>query len=284
MAERKRVIKESKIMSINRKCKLLEVNQSSLYYKPVDVEVDQEEMDIMKYMDKLHQKRPHYGSRKYLAYLRKEGYVINRKRVQKLMRFMNIRSTAPKPNTSKPGRQNKIYPYLLRNLKIERANQVWSTDITYIPMPVGFLYLVAIIDLYSRKVMSWRLSNSMDTLFCIDGLNEAITTYGTPDIFNTDQGSQFTSTDFTDVLKTNKIRISMDGKGRWIDNVFIERLWRSLKYEEVYLKAYDTPREAKESIGEWMRDYNQDRLHQSLEYQTPDSVYLNSVPKKEMAA
>jgi len=246
--------------------------------------VDQEERDMMKIMDKRHQKRPHYGSRKHLAYLRAKGYIINRKRVQKLMRLMNIRSTAPKPNTSKPGKQHKISPYLLRNLKIERANQVWATDITYIPMPMGFLYLVAIIDLYNRKVMSWRLSNSMDTTFCINALNEAIALYGTPDIFNTDQGSQFTSDAFTAVLKSNDIQISMDGKGRWVDNVFIERLWRSLKYEDVYLKAYDTPKEAKEGIGEWMREYNHDRPHQSLEYQTPESVYLASMPKKEMAA
>jgi putative transposase len=262
----------------------MEVNRSSLYYKPVDLAIDQEELDIRRAMDKLHQKHPYLGSRKLLVYLRKEGYVINRKRIQRLMRLMNIQSTAPKPNTSKPGKQHKIYPYLLRKLSINRPNQVWATDITYIPMASGSLYLIAIMDWYSRKVLSWQLSNSMDTLFCIDALNEAITKYGIPDIFNTDQGSQFTSNEFTGVLKSKEIKISMDGKGRWIDNVFIERLWRSLKYEEVYLNAYDTTKEAKEGIGEWIRFYNHERTHQSLEYQTPESVYLNSVPKKEMAA
>lgn len=188
---------------------------------------------------------------------------------------MNIHSTAPKPNTSKPGKAHKIYPYLLRNLIIDKPNQVWATDITYIPMARGFLYLIAIMDWYSRKVLSWRLSNSMDTVFCIEALEEAMAKYGVPEIFNTDQGSQFTSEEFTGVLKSSDIKISMDGKGWWMDNVFIERLWRSLKYEEVYLKAYATPAEARVGIGDWMMFYNVKRTHQSLGSKTPESVYLN---------
>ena len=284
MAERKTIIKEDMCLPIMRKCTLMDVSRSTLYYKPIEQLPDLEELKIMEEMDKLHTKHPFMGSRSLLSQLRLKGYIINRKRVQKLMQVMNIHSTAPKPNTSKPGKCHKIYPYLLRHLKIDRANQVWATDITYIPMASGSLYLIAIMDLYSRKVLSWHLSNSMDTSFCIDALNEALIKYDTPEIFNTDQGSQFTSDEFTAVLKSNDIQISMDGKGRWVDNVFIERLWRSLKYEEVYLKAYDTPREAKEGIGEWMRFYNHERTHQGLDGQTPESVYLTSSLKKEMAA
>ena len=284
MAERKIIIQEDLSLSIKKKCTLLDVSRSSWYYNPVEPIVNIEELKIKQEMDKLHMKYPFMGSRSLCDQLRLKGHRINRKRIQRLMNEMNIHSTAPKPNTSRPGKQHKIYPYLLRNLKIVKPNQVWATDITYIPMASGSLYLIAIMDWYSRKVLSWRLSNSMDTTFCIDALDEAVAKYGRPDIFNTDQGSQFTSNEFTGMLKSNDIRISMDGKGRWVDNVFIERLWRSLKYEEVYLNAYDTPIEAKEGIGEWMRFYNYHRTHQGLENRTPESVYLNSEPKKEMAA
>ena len=284
MAERKRAIQADMMLSIIRKCDLMDVSRSAMYYQPVERELDLEELEIKKEMDKLHIKYPFMGSRSLCDQLRLKGYSINRKRVQRLMGVMNIHSTAPKPNTSKPGKQHKVYPYLLWNLHIDRANQVWATDITYIPMASGSLYLIAILDWYSRKVLSWRLSNSMDTTFCIDALSEAIALYGTPDIFNTDQGSQFTSDEFTAVLISNDIQISMDGKGRWVDNVFIERLWRSLKYEEVYLKAYDTPKEAEEGIGEWMRFYNHERTHQAIERKTPEQVYLNSKSIKELAA
>ena len=262
----------------------MDVSRSTLYYKPVEQEPDLEEFpaccrragrEIKKHMDKLHIKHPFMGSRSFCDQLRLKGYVINRKRVQRLMNEMNIHSTSPKPNTSKPGKQHKIYPYLLRNLTIDQPNQVWATYVTYIPMSRGFLYLIAIMDWYSRKVLSWRLSNSMDTTFCIDALHEATVKYGVPEIFNTDQGSQFTSEEFTGALKSSDIKISMDGKGRWMDNVFIERLWRSLKYEEVYLKAYATPSEARAGIDEWMRFYNLERTHQSLGRKTPESVYLN---------
>jgi len=284
MAERKRTIKADMRLSIIRKCYLMDVSRSSLYYHQVEQLPDLEELEIKKAMDKLHMKYPFMGSRSFRDQLGLKGYTINRKRVQRLMDEMNIRSTAPKPNTSKPGKQHRIYPYLLRSLKIDRPNQVWATDITYISMASGSLYLIAIMDWYSRKALSWRLSNSMDTTFCIDALNEAIGLYGTPDIFNTDQGSQFTSDEFTTVLKSNDIQISMDGKGRWVDNVFVERLWRSLKYEEVYLKAYDTPQEAQEGIGEWMRFYNHERTHQALDRKTPEQVFLTSQSIKELAA
>ncbi|NQV38122.1 MAG: IS3 family transposase, partial [Candidatus Marinimicrobia bacterium] len=275
LQERRTMIVEDQTLPKTTKCNLLEMNRSSVYYLPVISEPDEEELEIRRWMDELHMKHPYMGSRSLRDQLQNRGVVINRKRVRRLMIEMNIHSTAPKPNTSKPGKQHKIYPYLLRNLTINRPNQVWATDITYIPMAKGFLYLVVIMDWYSRKVLSWRLSNSMDTAFCVDALQEAISKYGTPEIFNTDQGSQFTSEDFTEVLKEAEIKISMDGKGRWMDNVFIERLWRSLKYEEVYLKAYETVAEAQSGIGEWIRFYNHERTHQSLDRQTPENVYFN---------
>lgn len=207
------------------------------------------------------------------AWLRTKGRPVDRKRVRRLMRLMGLEGLAPKPNTSKPRKQHKKYPYLLKGLKIDSPNQVWATDLTYIPMKRGFVYLVAIIDWYSRYVLSWRISNTMDTDFCIDALNDALSHHGKPEIFNTDQGSQFTSEDFTDVLKDNGIAISMDGKGRWVDNVFVERLWRSLKWEEVYPKCYDTVFEAKAGIANWLKFYNTERLHQALEYKTPSEIY-----------
>lgn len=224
-------------LPITRQCELLSLNRSTVYYQLQDV--SEMDLKLMRRIDEMHLKRPFYGSRRIRDWLQDEGYDINRKRVQRLMRQMGIRALYPKPRTSKPGKGHKIYPYLLRDLVIDRPNQVWATDISYIPMAKGFVYLVAVIDWYSRKVLSWRLSNSMESDFCVDALEEALSRYGCPDIFNTDQGAQFTSEAFTDTLKEAGIDISMDGKGRWIDNVFVERLWRSVKYEEVYLKAYD---------------------------------------------
>jgi len=244
---------------------------------------DLEELHLKQLIDALHMKHPFMGTRSIRDQLRSRGYKINRKRVKRLMDEMGIASVAPQPNTSRPGKQHKIYPYLLTGLRIDRPNQVWATDITYIPMARGFLYLVAIMDWYSRKVLSWRLSISMDSAFCLEALNEAVATYGAPEIFNTDQGAQFTSEEFTNALKSSNIRISMDGKGRWMDNVFIERLWRSLKYEEVYLKAYETVAEARSGIKEWIRFYNYERTHQSLERQTPAQVYFGE-STKELAA
>lgn len=226
----------------------------------------------MKLIDEQFLRTPFYGSRRMCEYLKDQGHKVNRKRVQRLMRLMGLEVIYPKPNTSTPNVEHKKYPYLLKGVTINRPNQVWATDITYVPMKKGFLYLVAIMDWHSRYVISWKLSNSMDTSFCLDALNLALRT-GKPDIFNSDQGSQFTSNEFTGLLESNNIQISMDGKGRCIDNVFVERLWRSLKYEEVYLKAYDNGLEARASIGNWINFYNNERPHQALEYQTPAEVF-----------
>lgn len=258
-------------MSIKRQCELLKVNRSSYYYQ--EVPVSEDDLVLMKLIDELYLKRPTLGSRSMVDRLKDKGHEVNRKRVQRLMRLMGIEAIYPKPKTSMANKQHKVYSYLLKDIRVERANQVWVTDITYIPMHRGYCYLVAIMDLYSRKILSWRLSNTMDTRFCIDALKEALRKYPKPEIFNTDQGSQFTSNDFTNILKAHDIQISMDGKGRWIDNVFIERFWRSLKYEEVYLRAYDDLRQAKKSIRDYINDYNQARRHTSLNRQTPNKVY-----------
>ena len=268
-------------LPIARQCELLSLNRSTVYYRLQDV--SEMDLKLMRRIDEMHLKRPFYGSRRIRDWLQDEGYDINRKRVQRLMRQMGIRALYPKPRTSKPGKGHKIYPYLLRDLVIDRPNQVWATDISYIPMAKGFVYLVAVIDWYSRKVLSWRLSNSMDTDFCIDALEEALSRHGTPDIFNTDQGAQFTSEAFTDVLKEAGIDISMDGKGRWIDNVFVERLWRSVKYEEVYLKAYETVAEARTGIGTYFQFYNSERRHQGMNRHTPDQVYMGNVERPKAA-
>ena len=216
--------------------------------------------------------------------LRRQGHAVNRKRVRRLMREMGLEAIWQRPNTSKPHPENRIYPYLLRGLSIDRPNQVWCADVTYIPMPKGFLYLVAIMDWYSRKVLAWRLSNTMLADFCAEALEEALACYGRPEIFNTDQGSQFTSTDFTDAVRSRGIALSMDGKGSWRDNVFIERLWRSVKYEEIYLKAYESVGQARQSIANYLTWYNQQRPHSSLSDKTPDEAYFAMLPAMKTAA
>jgi putative transposase len=263
----------SKKISVRRQCELLGVTRSNLYYKKAPI--SQENADLMRKIDVQFNKTPFFGSRKYSVLFKSNGQRANRKRIQRLMRVMGIQAIYRKPFTSKTDKQNKIYPYLLRNLEIDRADQVWTSDITYIPMRRGFLYLVAVMDWHSRYVLSWRLSNSMDTSFCCEALDEALAEKK-PQIFNTDQGSQFTSTDFTDRLKKGDVKISMDGKGSYLDNIFVERLWRSLKYEEVYLHAYESPREAKAKIAAWIYFYNFERPHQSLNYRTPWEVYQES--------
>jgi putative transposase len=257
--------------SMRRQCEILSVARSTLYYQAE--QPDEEELVLMRAIDKLHLKRPFFGSRMIARTLRTQGIVVNRKRVQRLMRLMGLESTAPKPSTSKPSPDHPVYPYLLRGLKISRPNQVWASDITYIPMAHGFAYLVAIIDWYSRRVLAWRLSNTLNTDFCIQALEEALGNFGEPGIFNTDQGSQFTSSDFTGVLLDRGIKISMDGKGRYLDNIFVERLWRSLKYEEVYLSPYDSLAEARDGIGSYFLFFNDERPHTSLGYQTPAAFY-----------
>jgi len=260
-------------LSVRRQCELLRVSRSGLYYEPLATSA--EELELMRTIDEVHLERPFYGSRKMSEVLRAKGQVVNRKRVQRLMRLMGIEALVPKPSTSTPAPEHPRYPYLLRNLAVTRPNQVWAADITYVPMKTGFMYLVVVMDWYSRRVLSWRLSNSMDTTFCVDALQEALRAHERPEIFNTDQGAQFTSEEFTTALRSRGIAISMDGKGRCLDNVFVERLWRSLKYEEVYLHAYQDGREARAGIGEYLRFYNEERPHQALGYSTPSKVFGN---------
>jgi putative transposase len=264
-----------------RRCELLNISRSSIYYQPKSVsDTDQ---TLMKLIDETHTAKSFLGSRRIVDSLADDhNQVVNRKRVSRLMKVMGIQAIYPKPRTTQSNPQHKVYPYLLRNMNIDQSNQVWATDITYIPMVKGFIYLTVIMDWYSRKVLSWRLSNSMDTSFCIDALEEAIYRYGRPIIFNTDQGSQYTSEAFTQVLKDNDIRISMDGKGAWRDNVFVERLWRSVKYEEVYLNAYESMSEAKKSLQKYFKFYNQNRKHQTLKAK-PDQVYYESIKLPEAA-
>ena len=257
-------------VSVSRQCELVGISRSSLYYQPV--EPAQEDLDLMAMMDRQYLKTPFYGSRRMSAWLRSQGHKVNRKRVRRLMRLMGLEAVYRRPNTSKPNPEHRIYPYLLRDLDVDRVNQVWVADITYIPMARGSLYLVAIMDYFSRYVLSWRLSNTLDAAFCLEALEEALSR-GEPEIFNTDQGSQFTSDAFTGMLLENGIRISMDGKGRYLDNIFVERLWRSIKYEEVYLRAYETVHEAREGIDAYMGFYNNERPHQALGYQTPAQMY-----------
>ncbi len=272
MSERRGRIDREHALPVIRQCTALGLCRSSAYRSPG--EVNEADIELMRKIDVLHLRHPFKGSRRLRDDLWDDyGLQVNRKRVQRLMRIMGIRALYPRAKTTGPNPQHKVYPYLLRDLEIKQVNQVWCTDITYIPMRKGFLYLVVIMDWHSRKVLSWRLSNSLDTAPCIEALEEAIAKHGTPKIFNSDQGCQFTSDGFTGVLRDNDIKISMDGKGRWIDNVFIERLWRSLKYEEVYLKAYDAVAQAKKNIGVWLTFYNQDRRHASLNRMTPDQVY-----------
>tara|TARA_B100000614_G_scaffold101443_1_gene91135 strand:+ start:589 stop:1413 length:825 start_codon:yes stop_codon:yes gene_type:complete len=265
-------------LPVTRQCALLDLPRSTFYHAPKPV--SDEELGLMALIDRCHLKHPFYGSRRIRDWLEDRGHRVNRKRVQRLMRTMGLVVQYPKRNLSLADQAHKVYPYRLRNLVINRPNQVWATDITYIPMARGFVYLAAIMDWHSRKVLSWRVSNTLDASFCIDALEEAIETYGAPEIFNTDQGSQFTSEDFTGVLKRHGIQISMDGKGRWVDNVFVERLWRSVKYEEVYLKAYDSLGTAKASLGRYFAFYNTERRHQSLDRRTPDSVYYESAARQ----
>ena len=235
--------------SIRRQCDLLGLARSSWYAQGAAVDESEENLELIQHIDELYTAHPFYGSRKMVAVLGRRGHVVNRKRAQRLMRLMGLQSVAPQPNTSRPHPQHKVYPYLLRGMPVVRPGQVYSTDITYIRVGRGFAYLTAVIDWYSRQVLSWRLSNTIDTAFCVEALEEALENYGAPEIVNTDQGSQFTSETFTGVLKNHEIRISMDGKGRALDNIFVERLWRSVKYEEVYLKQYQTMQEARDGLS-----------------------------------
>ena len=269
-------------LSVVRQCQILKLARSTAYYTPQPT--SDSDLQLMRRIDELHLEYPFAGSRMLRDMLRREGRQIGRKHVRTLMKKMGIEALYRKPNTSQHHAAHPIYPYLLRNLKIDRSNQVWATDITYIPMRRGFIYLVAVLDWHSRRVLSWRVSNTLTTDFCLDAVREAIVRYGTPEIFNTDQGSQFTSSEFTGLLKEHGIQISMDGKGCWRDNVFVERLWKSVKYEEVYLKAYDSVSAAKASLGTYLAFYNARRPHQSLDGKTPDAIYFAGLPQEEIAA
>ena len=268
-------------MPITRQCELLEVCRSSLYYQPKPVSAA--DLVLMRRLDELHLKHPFLGARRLVQMLLREGCKVGRRHVGTLMHRMGIEPIYRKKRTSIPAPGHKIYPYLLANVAIERPNQAWASDITYLPMAEGFAYLVAILDLYSRKVLSFRVSNSMSADFCVEALEEALARYGTPEIFNTDQGSQFTDECFTATLLAKGVRVSMDGKGRWIDNVFVERLWRSVKYEDIYLYAYATPREVTIGLSHYFRFYNERRLHQSLGYRTPDELYFDTGKVKKAA-
>jgi putative transposase len=257
-----------------RQCELLGISRSGFYYQPKGM--SDEEHELMKMIDRQYLITPFFGARKMAAWLNSKGHGVNRKRVRRLMSLMGLRAIYRRPRISKPAPGHKVYPYLLRDMKITRPNQVWAADITYIPMKRGFLYLVAIIDWYSRYVLSWRLSNTLDTGFCIEALEKALKN-GKPEIFNTDQGSQFTGEAFTSVLEQHDIKISMDGKGSYNDNLFIERLWRSVKYEEVYLKTYQDGKEASQCLGNYFLFHNTGRPHQSLRYRTPAEVYTDRI-------
>lgn len=267
-------------IALIKQCALLNINRSVIYQQQKQrrnqCKFDGRDQLLLQLIDEEYTRHPFFGSRKIRIYLRGLGYKVNRKCVQRLMRILGLAGMAPGPNTSKTHPQHKVYPYLLRGLDIVRPNQVWSTDITYIRLPRGFVYLVAIIDWYSRKVLSWRLSNSMDASFCVDCLQEALAHFGKPDIFNSDQGSQFTSEAFTGVLLEKHITISMDGRGRALDNIFVERLWRTVKYEEIYLKKYDNLPSLLLGLTEYFMFYNDVRPHQSLRYETPGIVYQNA--------
>ena len=268
-------------LSVRRQCSLIGLHRSNWYYEPEPISA--EELALMRTIDKLSTERPFFGSRNITTWLRQRGIEINRKRMQRLMRVMGLEGMVPGPHTSRPHPEHVVYPYLLRGRTVLRPNQVWAADITYIPLEFGWAYLVVILDWHSRAVLAWRLSNSMTVDFCVEALDEALRRFGAPEIFNTDQGSQFTSTEFTDVLKAKEIAISMDGKGRALDNVFVERLWRSVKYEDVYLRAYASVLDARAGLGKYFRFYNFERPHQSLENRTPMGVYRQKETKRRAA-
>lgn len=257
-------------ISVSRQAELLGVARSTIYYQPV---VSRLNLELMRRIDEQYTKTPFYGSRRMTAMLNRHGYEVNRKRVQRLMRLMGLEAIYPKPRLSQGHPEHKVYPYLLRGLPIIRVNQVWGTDITYIPLKHGWLYLVALMDWFSRYVVSWELSASLEVDFCLRALDRALS-QARPEIVNSDQGSQFTSVDFTCRLEQNQVKISMDGRGRAMDNIFTERLWRSLKYEDVYIKDYETVRQATEGIRDYLNLYNYERPHQSLKYQTPAEIYF----------
>lgn len=276
------MIDRTHALPVSRQCRVLELARSTVYYVPRPI--SPEDLALMRRIDELHLDYPFAGSRMLRDLLKREGHAVGRRRVARLMKRMGIEALYRRRNTSRRHAGHRVYPYLLRDLRVERPNQVWAADITYIPMRRGFVYLVAVMDWVSRRVLAWRLSNTLTTDFCLDAVRDALARWGRPAIFNTDQGSQFTSGEFTGLLQANGIAISMDGKGCWRDNVFVERLWRSVKYEEVYLKAYDSVGEAKAHLGAYLRFYNTRRPHRALDGQSPDAVYFAGVSQERLAA
>ena len=268
-------------LPISKQASVIGISRGSVYYHPRSV--SEQDQKLMRILDRLHLEYPFARSRMLRGFLRLSGIKVGRKHVATLMKRMGIEALYRKPRTTKPGVGHKIYPYLLRNLKIDRPNQVWAMDITYITMARGFVYLVAVVDWYTRRTLAWKISVTMDTHFCLEAVEEAISHYGTPEIMNTDQGSQFTSQAFIGLMKEYEIKISMDGKGSWRDNVFIERLWRSVKYEDIYLRAYDSVSEVKTGLNRYFNFYNSLRPHSSLDGKTPDQVYFNSLPQVKAA-
>jgi putative transposase len=262
-------------LSVQHQCQLLKVNRSSYYYQPKPV--SEEELILLRLLDEQYLKTPFYGSRKFTVFLRSLGYQVNRKRVIRILRQLGLQAIYPKRRTTLVNPEHRVYPYLLRGLSIDRANQVWCTDITYLPIGKGHFYLVAIMDWFSRRVLAWRISNTMDVHFCKCALEEALLNHGRPEIFNSDQGSQFTSKEFTGCLQEANIEISMDGRGRCFDNIFIERLWRSIKYELIYIQDFEDGKHLTEEVKKWLTWYNEERPHQALGYQTPDQVYRQSL-------
>lgn len=281
MSERRALIDSAQQLAVTRQCALLGVNRSTAYYRPRGVSDD--DLELMRLIDEIHLARPFLGSRRIRDELEYRGRFVNRKRLQRLMRQMGLAALYPKPRTSVAGTGHQIYPYRLKGLRIERPNQVWAADVCYLPMAKGFMYLVAIMDWHTRKVLAWRVSNTLDTAFCVEALAEALTRFGAPAAFNTDQGVQFTSEAFTGVLKAHRITISMDGRGRWMDNVFVERLWRSVKYEDVYLKAYETPKALQQGLEQYFKYYNTRRRHTALRRRTPDRVYFGEMTMPQAA-
>jgi putative transposase len=269
-------------LTVKRQAELLELSRSSVYYTPRPI--SQRDLVLMRRLDELHLEAPFYGARKLAAQLRREGHEVGRRHVRTLMWRMGIEALYRRPRTSIPAREAAIYPYLLSGVAIERSNQVWTSDMTYLPMAHGFMYLMAILDVASRKVLAFRLSNTLTADFCVEALKEALAKFGRPEIFNTDQGAQFTSQEWIEVLNAAGVAISMDGKGRWIDNVFIERLWRSVKYEDVYLRAYASGSDARASLTRYFAFYNARRLHENLDYATPDEVYFGALAQTTRAA
>jgi len=276
------MIGPSESLSIFSQCRLLGISRSSFYYQPKPMK--EEDLKLMRLIDEQFLKTPTWGSRSMRNHLRRLGYKVNRKRVQRLMRIMGLEPIYPKPRTSRPHPEHKVYPYLLRDKTIDRPNQVWSADITYIPMRRGFMYLVAVMDWHSRKVLSWRVSNTLDSEFCVEALEQALRDHGKPEIFNTDQGAQFTSGGFVGLLESHGIEVSMDGRGRVQDNIFIERLWWTLKYHYIYLHAFDNGSELRQGLQQWVDFYNQERSHQALDNLTPDEVYYGLPHPLAMAA